>query len=157
MQQSTREPLDILYDLVEINNDRIEGYTKAIELLPGGQHTDLRAVFEKYRDQSADFKAEIAPLVLQIGQELTNSTRLSGKIYRTWMSLKTALSSSNRTAILELAERGEDEFVSVYDHFLQNEIGEDNPIYDMVMRQSHEQRDAYEHIKMLYDNSRVNT
>lgn len=156
MQESTREPLDILHDLVEINNDRIEGYSKAIELLPGGQHTDLRTIFEKYRDQSSDFKAEIAPLVLQIGQELTGHTRLSGKIFRAWMTLKTALTSADRANILELAARGEDEFINVYTNFIENEIGVDNPIYEMLLRQSQEQRAAYDHIKMLHDNARVN-
>ncbi|MCL7989299.1 PA2169 family four-helix-bundle protein [Sphingobacterium sp. lm-10] len=157
MQQSTREPLDILHDLVKINNDRMEGYTKAIELLPGGQHTDLRKVFEMYRGQSHDFKEEITPLVLQIGQGPIDGTPLSGKIFRAWMSLKAALSSTDRASILELAERGEDEFTSAYTNFLENEIGEDNPIRQMVLRQSQEQRSAHEHIKMLRDNARVNT
>lgn len=156
MQQSTREPLDILHDLVEINNDRIEGYSKAIELLPGGQHTDLRSIFEKYRDQSADFKTEIAPLVLQIGQDLTEHTRLSGKIFRAWMSLKTTFSSADRLNVLELAEQGEEEFDKVYQNFLEHEIGDDNPIREMLLRQSQDQKAAYDHIKMLHDNAKVN-
>lgn len=157
MEHSTREPLDILYELVEINNDRIEGYTKAIELLSEGEHTDLRSVFEKYRDQSAGFKKEITPLVLQIGEAPIDKTRIKGKIFRAWMSLKTAFSSSDRESILELAKRGEDEFSNAYQHFLEKEIGDDSPIRNMVSRQSQEQHTAHDHIKLLYDNARVNT
>lgn len=152
MTHSTREPLDILYELVKINNDRIEGYTKAIELLSIGQNTDLRAVFEKYRDQSLAFKGEIMPLVLQISEDIIDKTRIKGKLFRAWVSLKTVFSASDRTTILDLAAHGENEFTTAYANFLDREIGEDNPIRNMILRQQQIQCAARDHIKLLQGN-----
>lgn len=97
-------------ELIEINNDRIEGYKKAIELLPEGDHFGLRGIFEDYRDQSIQFNADLKPLVATLGETPTDATRTSGKMFRAWMELKSAVAPHAIQAILESCERGKTNF-----------------------------------------------
>src|SRR4051812_2183162 len=51
--EHTKETIEILNDLIEINNDRIKGYTRAIEELKDGDE-DVKVLFENMIDQSRE-------------------------------------------------------------------------------------------------------
>lgn len=137
-------------ELIEINNDRIEGYKKAIELLPEGDHFGLRGIFEDYRDQSIQFNADLKPLVATLGETPTDATRTSGKMFRAWMELKSAVAPHAIQAILESCERGEDEFQKVYEEVLAN--GDlDTDLRVIAQSQLDTESAAHDHIKDLRD------
>ncbi|MDR2283494.1 MAG: PA2169 family four-helix-bundle protein, partial [Sphingobacterium sp.] len=100
MENLHQDTADLLNQLIEINNDRIEGYEKAISLLPEESNYGLQDVFEKYRDQSIQFKNELKPLVIREGDMPTEETRTSGKLFRTWMEIKSAVAPYTVKAIL---------------------------------------------------------
>lgn len=137
-------------ELVEINNDRIEGYKKAIELLPEGDHFGLRSIFEDYRDQSIQFNADLKPLVTGLGENPTDDTRTSGKMFRAWMELKSAVAPHTIQAVLESCERGEDEFKKVYEDVLADG-NLDADLRLIAQSQLELERAAHDHIKELRD------
>ncbi len=103
----------VLNDLVEINNDRVQGYEKAAEetkLID----VDLQAIFHKMADESRKYVAELTQEVSRLGGEPTKDTTNLGKIYRVWMDLKAAVTGKDRQSILESCEFGEDAAQKAY-------------------------------------------
>lgn len=140
---------ETLNDLVLINNDRVEGYQKAIdELKP--EDADLRSVFQEKVNQSAQFRDELAPVVARSGEEIAQGTMVSGKIYRAWMDVKAFFSGNNRRAILENCEFGEDAALRAYEEALKDEhlTPEQRA---MVIRQQAEIKVSHDQIKAMRD------
>ncbi|HMR20096.1 MAG TPA: PA2169 family four-helix-bundle protein [Sphingobacterium sp.] len=144
---------DLLNTLIEINNDRIEGYGKAIEIISGTSDIDLQTIFEMYRDQSIQFKAELIPLVRRTGEEPTDDTRTSGKLFRVWMDIKSAVTPSSARAVLESCERGEDEFKAVYRKCLEDAGTDAVDLIPIIQSQAELQLTAHDHIKELRDHT----
>lgn len=151
--ETLEKKADLLNKLIEINNDRIEGYGKAIEIISNIGYVDLQTVFEKYRDQSIQFKAELTPLVHRTGEEPTDDTRTSGKLFRVWMDIKSAVAPSSSKAVLESCERGEDEFKAVYRQCLEEATSHAIDMVPIIQSQAELQLAAHDHIKELRDNT----
>ena len=152
MENLHQENSDLLNQLIEINNDRIEGYEKAIALLPKEGNYDLQNIFEKYRDQSIQFKSDLVPLVVREGDTPTEETRTTGKLFRTWMEIKSAVAPYTAKAILESCERGEDEFKKVYSDAITNSQQAPLTILSILQSQANLQLEAHDHIRELRDN-----
>ena len=75
---------ELLNDLIRINNDRIEGYEKAISETDEID-MDLKAIFSKMENESRDNVRELNAAVETLGETPAEGTTVSGKIYRTWM------------------------------------------------------------------------
>lgn len=80
--------LKVLTTAIEINNDRIAGYEKAIEILSEEPDNELQSIFETYRDQSVQFRSELLPFVQVVGENADQGTKLSGKFFRMWIDVK---------------------------------------------------------------------
>ncbi len=111
---------EILNDLVKINNDRVEGYRKAIEELKP-EDADLRILFQERIGQSQAFHRELAAEVAMLGEVVATGTMASGKIYRTWMDVKAFFSGSDRKTILDNCENGEDAALVAYRSALESD------------------------------------
>ena len=110
---------EILNDLVQINNDRVAGYEKAIdELKP--EDADLKALFVKMIGESHTYKMALATEVQVLGDEIEEGTTNSGKIYRAWMDVKAAFTGNDRHTILDSCEFGEDKALETYASVLEN-------------------------------------
>lgn len=105
--------VDVLNDLIEINNDRIEGYEKAIRDIDNSD-VDLKAIFSKMADESRGYVHELTNQISQLGGDTETGTTVSGKVYRAWMDVKSTFTGSNRTSVLELCEFGEDAAQKAY-------------------------------------------
>lgn len=110
--------VDELNRLVEINNDRIEGYEKAAE---NTEERDLIELFSKFKQTSKKCLGELISEITKSGGKATQETTTSGKFFRTWMDVKSALTGKDRKAILNSCEYGEENAVEVY-----NEVLDDN-------------------------------
>lgn len=111
--------IKVLNNLIEINNDRIEGYETALNET---NEADLRSLFNRYIASSRRFKTELIAEVTRLGGTPEEGTRASGKIYRAWMEVKAALTGKDRKTVLNSCEYGEDVAVDTYkdameDHF----------------------------------------
>ena len=99
---------DLLNDLVQINNDRITGYEKAIRDTKPGD-IDLQSMFKRMMEESYRYKQELINEINKYGGNADiESTTGSGKIYRFWMDIKSAFTGKTDTSVLELCEFGED-------------------------------------------------
>lgn len=111
--------IEVLNNLIEINNDRIEGYETALKET---NESDLTSLFTRYISNSRKFKSELVAEVTRMGGEPEDGTRASGKIYRAWMEVKAAVTGKERKTVLNSCEYGEDVALETYkdvmeDHF----------------------------------------
>ena len=109
--------LDVLNTLIEINNDRIEGYETASKET---KETELQNLFYKLIQTSQKNKAELIQEVVKLGGTPIEGTRITGKFFRVWMDVKAALTGNDRKMILDSCEYGEDVALDVYKDQLKN-------------------------------------
>ena len=109
---NNEKSIEILNSLIEINNDRIEGYETAAKETDEG---DLKSLFSQFIETSRKCKNELVKEVTKLGGEPAEGTLATGKLYRVWMDLKAALTAKDRKAILSSCEFGEDVAVGSYD------------------------------------------
>jgi uncharacterized protein (TIGR02284 family) len=142
MENNNEKSIDTLNSLIECNNDRIEGYERALKET---SESDLRSLFTEFADHSRKFKQELASEVRKLGGEPEEGTSTSGKLYRAWMDVKAALTSKDRRAILSSCETGEDVAVKWYEDKLKD--GSANSHTQLI-------RTEYEQIKKDHDKVR---
>lgn len=111
---------EILNDLIQINNDRIAGYEKAMEELRS-EDADLKALFVRMIGESHQYKMALATEVQVLGQKPETHTTTSGKIYRAWMDVKAIFTGHDRKTILNNCEFGEDAAQKAYKMALEEE------------------------------------
>ena len=140
---------EILNDLIEINNDRVNGYEKAVKET-ASEDTDLRSLFTDLANDSRDYAAELRKLVYNTGENPAEGTTARGKIYRVWMDIKAAITGQSRKAILASCEFGEDAAQRAYDAALEDAdlIGEERTL---VTEQKSKLRKSHDKIKMMRD------
>ena len=107
--------IDVLNTLVEINNDRVEGYVTASKET---EEHDLKSLFAELAITSKHIRQELTEEIVKIGGEPTEDTMVTGKFYRVWMDVKAALTGKDRKAILNSCEFGEDQALETYDKVL---------------------------------------
>lgn len=104
---------DVIYDLIKVNNDRIEGYKTAISEIDTKEQ-DLITLFTDFINNSQKNKDALVSIAPKMGVESTDDTANTGKLYRLWMDVKAAISTDTRQAVLESCEFGEDAALKVY-------------------------------------------
>ena len=143
------EIVDDLNELVKINNDRIQGYEKAIEDNEDAQLDDL---FRHYVIQSQKFRSQLAEHIVRIdGKGVTDatSTDITSKIHRAWIDIKSAVTGKDRDTVLSSVEFGENIAVEAY----KNAIEKDHipaHIKEDLTKQLAELNEAYQKIKALH-------
>jgi uncharacterized protein (TIGR02284 family) len=111
--------IDVLNSIVQINNDRIEGYVTASKET---EDVDLKTLFAGLIDTSEQCKEDLENEVEKLGGEPTESTRITGKFFRVWMDVKAALTGNDRKAILNSCEYGEKAAQDAYESVLTDEL-----------------------------------
>lgn len=152
METTNEKLISQLNSLVEINNDRITGYERAID---DTTDSDLKALFSDMADHSRTFKNELATEVKALGGEPTEGTRTSGKIFRAWMDIKAALTGKNRKEILSSCEFGEDAALEAYDDVLKSDVVLTDKLRNLVTKQKQELLKDHNRTKMLRDTAKV--
>ena len=150
--QATLETIEILNDLIQINNDRIDGYEKALEELKQ-EDNDLRALFSSMISESHEIRLALGTEVNALGGDMETSTTTSGKIYRAWMDFKAIFTGHDRHTVLANCERGEDAAQKAYETALEDE---ELPAYlrEMILEQQQTLRQSHDKIKALRDASK---
>lgn len=141
---------ETLNDLVKINNDRIEGYEKAADEIKSSD-VDLQAIFRKMANESQTYKQELHEKIYALGGEVATDTTISGKIYRTWMSVKQAFSGSDRKSILESCEFGEDAAQKAYNEALESDAEIDADTRQLIMKQKTSLKTSHDLVKKYRD------
>ena len=104
--------IDILNSLVEINNDRIEGYKTAIEETKDDE--ELKASFSQFQQTSFSCHAALVAEVQRLGGTAEEGTKNTGKIHRVWLDFKAIVSGHSRKTILSSCEFGDEAAMTTY-------------------------------------------
>ncbi|MCG7856754.1 ferritin-like domain-containing protein [Flavihumibacter sp.] len=145
---------EVLNDLILINNDRVEGYEKAMTETDGID-VDLKAIFTKMANQSRDYVRELTVAVSQLGERPADGTTVSGKVYRAWMDVKSAFSTEERKSVLELCEFGEDAAQKAYEEALASDADMSTDVRQMITSQQQNLRTSHDVIKKYRDLHKV--
>lgn len=147
--QNVQKTIEVLNDLIQINNDRIAGYEKAIrETKP--EDEDLKILYATMIAESHRNKIALATEVQALGAEIEQGTTSSGKIYRAWMELKAIFTGNNRMTILANCEAVEHSTQQAYHAALEQEA---LPSYirELLLHQEDGLRSNHEEIRALKD------
>ena len=144
----------VLSDLVRINNDRMAGYEKAIkELKP--EDEDLKMLFRRYINESRQAADSLNAVLAGLGAPPVESTTQSGKIYRVWMDLKTAVSGKDRETVLGNCVFGEDAAQKAYDLALNADVDLSAELRETLVQQKLALRLGHDEVKRLRDLHRM--
>jgi uncharacterized protein (TIGR02284 family) len=146
----------LLNDLIQINNDRVVGYEKAIDELKT-EDADLKMLFQRYTLESKQFSSELTQEVNRLGGDPSDGTTNSGKIYRVWMDLKAAISGKDRKTILDNCEFGEDAAQKAYDIALNADVDLEPTLRELIVRQKAQLRIGHDEVKRLRDLHKANS
>lgn len=114
----SQKSIEWLQSLTQINIDSRDGFKEAADNLQDSNPT-LAGRFRQWssaRDQQAH---ELQMMVASNAESPTTSGSISAAAHRTWMDIRSALGGGDQ-AILDEAERGEDNIKAKYEEALQD-------------------------------------
>lgn len=138
---------EVLNDLILINNDRIEGYKKAMDKLKV-EDEDLRIFFAELARESSHNKNELTQEIQVSGETPETGTTTSGKLYRIWMDISSLFTDNDRNSILDNCERGENSATDAY-HAAINTEGLSSPIRIIIENQLINLQESNNRLKSL--------
>ena len=149
MQDLKEKTTTTLSSLIIINNDRYEGYKTAAEET---DDADLKYLFARLAMQSKGFSSELRKLIpfTEEGPD-RDETTISGKFYRVWMDIKSALTAKDRKGILASCEFGEDAAKKTYDDVLKNTENISSELLSIIRKQRVELQQEHDNVKALRD------
>ena len=151
--ENNQKVAEVLNDLIQINNDRIDGYERGIKELKDGD-SDLKDLFVSYIDQSRNLRNALGTEVQGLGVDMEKGTTASGKIYRAWMDVKALFTGNDRQTVLNNCEYGEDAAQKAYRSALETD-GLPAYIFALINRQKDELKRAHDEVKALRDEEKL--
>jgi uncharacterized protein (TIGR02284 family) len=147
METNDSQTISLLNDLIRINNDRIEGYERAVN---DTEDPQLKSLFYSMAQESRKFKNELLGEVIKLGGSPEEGTTVSGKIFRTWMDFKSAIAGKDRKAIMSSCEFGEDAALHEYNKVLDS--GKLPAHYFTLVKEQHRAlHQSHDRIKLMRD------
>lgn len=141
---------DVINDLIRINNDRIEGYKKAIAEINEEDEPDLKGLFNRMIAESLQFKSQLEPIVAVNDGDIAKDALFTGKLYRTWMGVKAFLTAGGKRTILSSCETGEDAVQHAYEQALDNKDLPEN-VQALIKEQKSILKGSHDMIRVLRD------
>lgn len=142
--------IEVLNDLIEINNDRVNGYERAIKETKDFD-VDLQAAFRKMADDSRKYAGELTQQVYKFGGEPASGSTNQGKIYRVWMDVKATFTGHDRQSVLESCEFGEDAAQKAYSEALSSDAEMDAETRKLIAEQQASLKTAHDLVKKYRD------
>ena len=115
MESKNKETVNLLNDLLERNYDAEKGYKKAAE---DAKSPVLKEFFRDYAGQRYTFGHELKEEIKRLGGEPDKGTSATGTLHRTWIDIKTALSTDKDETVVEECIRGEKAALDDYEDVL---------------------------------------
>ena len=141
---------EVLNDLIKINNDRVEGYNRAIKESDAND-LDLKQLYKRMADQSLQYVAELSREVVKLGGDPEDGTTNAGKIYRAWMDVKAAFTGNDRHSILASNEYGEDVAQKAYKEALATDEALSVDVRQLIATQQAALKESHDLIKKYRD------
>lgn len=139
------ETIDVLQELIRVNTDSRKGFHEVAD------HTDdarLETLFRGLGMQRGLQAEQLKLLVDANGETSKDSGSMAASAHRAWIDLRSALGGGT-TAMLEEAERGEDQIKETYESALKKSAG--SAVTDLLNEQYREVKAAHDKIRELRD------
>lgn len=107
--------IKLLNGLIEINNDRIEGYDTALREI---EENDLKTLLSQLTQTSEKCKTQLRNEVLKLGGTPVVGTTTGGMPFGVWRDVKSALLRQDHKGILNAFEDGENVALDAYKNVL---------------------------------------
>jgi uncharacterized protein (TIGR02284 family) len=111
--------IEALNTLLEINNDRSQGYQSAILET---EDYELKILFSEFQQTSEKCMVQLRDEILRFGGVPYKGTDLGSKVHRVWMDLKAAVTGNERVAILNSCEFGDSVAMDTYKTVIENNL-----------------------------------
>ncbi len=146
----TQKSIDWLQSLIQINIDSRDGFREASENLKYSNPTlsERFCHLSSARDRQAD---ELQAMVAGNAETPTTSGSFSAAAHRTWMDLRAVLGGGDQ-AILDEAERGEDQIKAKYEEALKD-MGGNEPCCDTLREHFAAVKSSHDEVKALRDSN----
>lgn len=146
MQNNHEKTVDVLQELNQFVNDRIEGYKHAAEATKDPAH---KAYYNDLIHESNLFSNEINRNISKFGGESQDSTTAKGKIFRGWMDVKATLTGSDEQAIIDSNLYGEEWAQKAYNDALEHRAELPESIVQMIEKQKQASMTTYERLRQM--------
>lgn len=143
-----QKSIDALNKLIEINNDRVEGYETASK---EAKDSDLQSLFSGLIGTSQSNLSALRSEVTRLGGKPEEGTRVTGKFFRAWMDVKAAFTGNDRHTILDSCEFGEDKALETYEEVLDDSNNLSPEQRTIVTEQQSKLRADHDKVKALRD------
>ncbi|QDT01426.1 PA2169 family four-helix-bundle protein [Adhaeretor mobilis] len=140
------EVIENLKKIRQANIDSADGFTEAGKELSDPQ---LAEKFQKWAQQRRANSTELGNLIATNGEEVCREGSWLAALHRSYISLKTALSSDDKQAVLNEAEAGEDHIKGAYEEVLKETPG--SAVNDVLQRQYAEVKAVHDRVRDLRD------
>jgi uncharacterized protein (TIGR02284 family) len=111
--------IEVLNKLIQINNDRSEGYEKAFKET---EEQYLKTLFNVCMLTSQQCKQPLINVEMIFGGEPIDRNKIAGKFFRVCMDVKDAITSKDKKVILSSCLYGEIAAIEAYQHILDNDL-----------------------------------
>ncbi len=146
MALSTSDFISVLNDLIETCKDGENGFSTAAE---GVQKSDLKALFNNYAQQRAQFASELQSEVRRLGGDPEKTGSVAATLHRGWINIKSTVTGMDETAVLAECERGEDSAKKNYEEAMRENLPAE--AQTVVQRQYILIKEAHDRIRDLRD------
>ncbi len=138
--------ISVLNNLIETCKDGENGFSTAAE---GVQKSDLKALFNNYAQQRAQFASELQSEVRRLGGDPEKTGSVAATLHRGWINIKSTVTGMDETAVLAECERGEDSAVKNYQEAMRENLPAE--AQTVVQRQYILIKEAHDRIRDLRD------
>jgi uncharacterized protein (TIGR02284 family) len=142
--------IDALNDLAECCKDGEYGFRSCAEQ---AKRADLKSVFLQRADDCRGAAQEVYEQIRGLGGKVDEGGSAAGAMHRGWVAVKATLSTYDDKAVLEEAERGEDNAMARYRKALKQPLPAGVKL--IVERQMQGVQRNHDQIKMLRDQFRA--
>ncbi|WP_266202795.1 ferritin-like domain-containing protein [Pontibacter kalidii] len=124
--------IDVLQELNQFVNDRIEGYKHAAEITKDPAH---QSYYKDLMNQSRQFSSEINSTISQMGGNTQTNTTAKGKLYRGWMDVKNTVAGNDEEEVIKSNITGEEWAQKAYNDALDHRAELPQNVVQMVEKQ----------------------
>lgn len=143
-----KDVIDALQDLVECCKDGEYGFRSCAEQ---AQRQDLKSMFLQRADDCRRGAQELNEQIRSLGGSAEDSGSAMGAVHRGWVAVKTALTTYDDKAVLNEAERGEDNALARYRKALKQNLPDN--IKQVVEKQYQGVQKNHDQVKTLRDSA----
>lgn len=146
-EQSHEDLVNSLQELLEKNYDAEKGFKNAME---NSENPRLKQFLKTQALQKNKFATELDFLIRSLNEDPKEKGSTTGDLHRTWMDIKTALSSNKDESVLEECIRGEKASKEEYEDKLDNKLLPPE-ISEVLRNQLREIKETIAQVKTLED------